>query len=142
MAGITTALRGVAIVSLLSAIIMPLSVLASSGPRICNRTSEAVEVAIAWWGSAAPGLHSKGWYNIEPGECASVFPNDSYDAHRYYYAESRTWVWKGNDQGTGFCVHPQNRFDIADAYTDCPAPYERHSFRWISGNSLDLDPPK
>ncbi len=139
MASVTTALRSVAIVALLSGVLMPPPASAASGPRLCNKTNEVVHVAIAWWASP---LHSKGWYKFQPGECAQLFPEDSYDHHRYYYAESATKVWKGNDpSGRGYCIHPTDRFEIADAYGgDCPAPYERRSFRVFADNGLDLAP--
>ncbi len=135
MTGLTTALRAIAIVSLLLAIILPRPVTAATGPRLCNKTNEVVYVAIAWWASP---LHSKGWYKFQPGECAQLFPDDSYDHHRYYYAESAMKVvWKGN--AGDFCIHPTDRFEIADAYGgDCPPPYERRPFRLFSDNGVDL----
>lgn len=136
MANVTTTLRSIAIVVLLFAVIMPLAVSASGSPRLCNQTKEVVHVAIAWWGSDHPGLHSKGWYKFAPGECAQMFPDDSYDSHRYYYAESQTGVWKGN--AGDFCVHPTEPFEMGDAYQTCPAPYERRGFRVFSDNGVNL----
>src|SRR6266550_2201722 len=130
------ALRIVTIVALLSVVIMPGLVSAASGPGACNRTNEVIYLAIAWWGRDHPGLHSEGWYTFKPGECAQVFPEDSYDAHRYYYAESATRVWKGD--GALYCIHPTKPFEIADAYGDCPAPYEQRHFRTFSDNGVDL----
>jgi len=136
MARVTTAFRCVAIVLLLAAVIMPPSASASGSPRLCNQTNEVVHVAIAWWGADRPGLHSKGWFKFTPGECAQIFPTDSYDSHRYYYAESQTGVWKGN--AGDFCVHPTQRFEMADAYETCPAPYERRGFRVFSDDGVNL----
>ncbi len=69
-------------------------------------------MAIAWWGEEPYGVHSAGWYVFKPGECARVFPDDSYDAHRYYYAETKTGEWKGNFGN--LCVDPHHRFEFAD----------------------------
>ncbi len=90
MAGVTTALRGAAIVLLLSAVIMPVPVSAASGPRICNRTNELVGLPIAWWSPPRriPTYVSAGWYRFQPGECRLVFPDESVNDGRYYYANS------------------------------------------------------
>jgi len=59
---------------------------AYAAPKICNSTNISVSVAIAWYGSTSPGLHSRGWFVLQPGGCIYPFPADSYNAHRYYFA--------------------------------------------------------
>ncbi|MDE2134568.1 MAG: DUF1036 domain-containing protein [Alphaproteobacteria bacterium] len=82
-------------------------------PQICNGTNVLVAVAIAWWGRDSPGLHSRGWYNIQPGQCRALFPEDSYSYHRYVFAYneydpahpdlSRAWS-DGPPSSDGWCV--------------------------------------
>ncbi len=112
---------------------------AEGSPRICNGTNIQVGVAIAWWGSSSPGLHSQGWFTIGPGECRSLFGEDTYTAHRYYFAYneydaqhpelSRAWS-TGAADGTGWCIADGQRFEFQDA-DNCSAPYLRRGFLHI-----------
>ena len=106
-------------------------------PRICNGTNIEVSVAIAWWGSSPVGLHTKGWFNVQPGQCRDVFPDDSFAAHRYYFAYNqydpqhpelmRAWSTGPND-GNGWCIGT-DRFEFQDQ--NCSAPNLRRGFLHI-----------
>ncbi len=145
-ASVTTVLRGAAIVLLLSAVIIPVSVSAASGPRICNQTNEVVYLATAWeqgWS----GIHVEGWFTFKPGECWYVFSHregslfgDTHD--RYYYANNAagTKAWKGNDPKRSYCVHPTEKFFIAQPSGDCPTGFERRNFRPVPDNGINLAP--
>jgi hypothetical protein len=124
---------------------------AYAAPRICNSTNIQTSVAIAWYGSTSPGLHSKGWYVLQPGGCTYPFPADSYDAHRYYFAYnagdpqhpelSRAWTsdtYQGGQlstDGLSFCIGDNGAtytgstaFYFADASNSCSPPNLRRGF--------------
>ncbi len=120
---------------------------ASDTPQICNATNIAVSVAIAWWGSESPGLHSKGWFTIQPGQCRQLYPEDSYPAHRYYFAYneydsrhpdlSRAWS-AGPADGTGWCIADGQAFEFQNA-DNCQAPYVKRGFLHIDPVSVNGD---
>jgi len=132
---------------------------AYAAPKICNQTNIQISVAIAWYGSASPGLHSSGWTTLPPGACKYPFPNDSYNAHRYYFAYnagdmqhqelSRTWtsdtyqggqlnnMWMGGfcTGGNGSGYTGSNAFYFADAGS-CSPPNVRRGFVHIDTNGV------
>ena len=138
---------------------------AANSPQICNKTNILVEVAIAWWGSDLPGLHSKGWYSLQPGECKYPFPADSYPAHRYYFAYNdaadlpdptlryqltRVWSSDTYEGGqltvftNGYCVADDPSvsappaFEFADAHDLCSPPNLRRGFVHIEEGADNL----
>lgn len=137
---------------------------AYAAPKICNSTNITISVAIAWYGSASPGLHSSGWTTLPPGGCKYPFPNDSYNAHRYYFAYNdaadlpdparryeltRAWTsdtYQGGQLSTGgwsFCTGGSGSttgsiaFYFADAaYGSCSPPNLRRGFVHIDTNGV------
>src|SRR5262249_31412566 len=104
---------------------------ADAGPRICNATVFSVSVAVGWYGSTSPQYPSTtGWYRLRPGECQALFPDDSWGAHRYYFAYSaydpaqptmqRAWS-AGPPNGEGLCIS-HKRFEYRPATGQCQGP--------------------
>jgi uncharacterized membrane protein len=59
----------------------------------CNRTSVALEAALAYRGDAddkADNWVSEGWWLIEPGQCARVYAQSLSQRFYYYYARAVT----------------------------------------------------
>lgn len=100
-----------------------------------------MSLAIAYYSGDNDFFVSQGWWNLNPGGCATVFPNNSYDSHRYYYAETKgkatTWT---SDNGPDVCIDPQNRFMLAraDSMSQCPSPDVRQRFHFFGDNDLNL----
>jgi len=117
----------------------PSPVSARGGYQICNRTSEKLFLAIAYYTGNKDFFVSEGWWTLTPGECARVFPNNSFDSHRYYYAqnEKKTTEWTA-DNGVEVCIDSHNKFALAhaDSSSTCPSPYVRQRFHFFS----DADP--
>ncbi len=107
--------------------------------RVCNKTTVSVSLAVACYSFDADFFVSQGWWNLKPGACVAVFPDNSEDAHRYYYAESSSGVW-GDANGLSVCIDPQHRFTIAhaDQFSSCPSPYVRKPFRRFGDRDLNL----
>ncbi|MDE2183730.1 MAG: DUF1036 domain-containing protein [Alphaproteobacteria bacterium] len=95
-------------------------------PQICNGTNVVVSVAVAWWGNDNAGVHSRGWYNIEPGQCRSLYPEDSLTGDRYYFAYSQfdpahpelSRNWGSGPAGQGWCVGVNGDSGRAFAFDD------------------------
>ncbi len=132
-----------------------------AAPRICNSTNIQVSVAIAWYGFTSPGLHSKGWFVLQPGGCIYPFPANSYTAHRYYFAYnagdpqhpdlSRAWTsdtYEGgqlNMYGQSFCTGGSGveytgstAFYFADADNSCSPPNLKRGFVHIEEGADNL----
>ena len=88
--------------------------------RVCNKSGENVDVAIAYDGGAKAGFIAEGWFTIRNGRCETVYGRSLNNAFFYLYAEGANGsVWDGEDddaQGYSFCIsrkvfrHFQNRF--------------------------------
>lgn len=139
VAGARKIFYGMIAVLLVCAAVGPTPVSARGGYQICNRTSEKLFLAIAYYTGDKNFFVSEGWWTLTPGECARVFPNNSFDSHRYYYAqnEKKTTEWTA-DNGVEVCIDPHNKFTIAhaDSTSACPSPYVRQRFHFFS----DADP--
>lgn len=108
---------------------------------MCNRTSNTVSLAIAYYSGDNDFFVSQGWWNLNPGGCATVFPNNSYDSHRYYYAETKgKATTRTSDNGPDVGIDPQNRFMLAhaDSMSQCPSPDVRQRFHFFGDNDLNL----
>jgi uncharacterized membrane protein len=110
---------------------------ARGGYQVCNRTSEKLFLAIAYYTGNKDFFVSEGWWTLTPGVCTRVFPDNSFDGHRYYYAqnENKTVTWTA-DNGVEACIDPHNEFTIAhaDSTSACPSPYVRQKFHFFSDN--------
>jgi uncharacterized membrane protein len=108
----TIRMRAVAIVT---ALILPsLSLPAKAGLKVCNKTKETVDVAVAYVNPAG-GFISEGWFTFRPCEpCGQVVKSsDTSDPHNYFiYATSRQGGgWSGR---SAFCVR-SGAFKFRDA---------------------------
>ena len=81
--------------------------------KICNRTSANADVAFAWVDvndnrdpSFDNGWIVKGWWSLQPGQCASVYPHELWRRNRYYYydATSPFGKWAGGEGSSSFCI--------------------------------------
>jgi uncharacterized membrane protein len=114
---------------------------AVAGLHICNKTNHRISFAIGTLvGDCSPDCiaHTKGWWNIGPGDCKTPIGSDldtSGTTLYYYYAEdSGGSTWTGT---FSLCVDPQSAFDYGDnANADCAG--SRKSFRRINiGDNTD-----
>lgn len=139
MAGVRKIVCGTIAMLLLCAAAGPSPVSARGGYQICNRTSEKLYLAIAYYTGDTDFFTSEGWWQLTPGACVRVFPNNSFDSHRYYYAqnEKKTTEWTA-DNGVEVCIDPHKEFTIrhAESSSACPSPYVRQKFHFFS----DADP--
>lgn len=84
---------GVAAIALMAS--MTMASAAQAGFEICNQTKDDVTVA---FGYRENGLwSSQGWWNLDPGECATVYNSKLRERYYYYYAEevNGDGVWGG-----------------------------------------------
>lgn len=112
--------------------------------EICNKTSRRVNAAFAYidaWDNRArvraavselsPWV-SEGWWTLNPGQCARVYPHELWRRNRYYYiyAENtdRSFVWSGNYT---FCVARGQAFTVRNA----DLPINTSSFDGVSLSS-------
>jgi uncharacterized membrane protein len=112
--------------------------------RACNRTPWHLYISIAYFSGDADFFVSRGWWKLNPGQCAALFPDNSYNGHRYYYAKNdRFMEWYGGDRGPLVCIDQTNPFEIhhADALDSCPLPYQRQSFTFASDGVQDFASP-
>lgn len=94
--------------------------------RICNQTGELQSIALGFKG--AEDWSSKGWWNVQPGACATLVPGALTQRYYYYFADSRGGGFQGQDYA--FCVG-DSAFEI-EGDTDCESRgHEALSFREI-----------
>lgn len=101
---------------------------AEAGFRVCNRSSQRVDVAFAY-PHAQFGWTSEGWWTIPAGECKLIMRGDLTNRYYYLYATgSKGGVWQAtSDQHGGFFCVQTNRFVLQnrnfqkDDSLDCAA---------------------
>ncbi len=99
--------------------------------RFCNKHTRQVQVAVAWLSGEKTRdgrqiVISKGWYNIQPGQCSTLVKGPLPYRYYYYYAEDASnAVWKGDYP---VCISEKS-FTIKD--TQCGSGYKRRGFRQI-----------
>ncbi len=97
-----------------------------TGLNICNDTATRQEVSIGWQRGA--DWVSKGWWNIDPGDCAKVLGGDLEQQYYYYRAEVGGGPFEGG--GYSFCTTPEAYEIVGD--TDCEARgYDNEDFAEI-----------
>ncbi len=98
---------------------------AQAGLEICNDTGVRQSVAIGYKGET--DWTSEGWWNIDPGNCATLVAGDLTKRYYYYYAESSR-SFEG--QNFTFCTHADVFTIIGD--TECEQRgYKLQGFREI-----------
>jgi len=94
--------------------------------KICNDTTVLQSIAIGFKGDA--DWMSQGWWNIDPGDCATVVSGDLKQRYYYYFADAGDDAFEG--QEFFFCANDEI-FDIVGD-TDCEGRgYETLSMREI-----------
>lgn len=94
--------------------------------RICNETGELQSLALGFKGGT--DWNSRGWYNIAAGECVTAVEGELTQRYYYYFADSRTGGFQG--QQYIFCI-ANNSFEIVGD-TDCAnRGFIEESFREI-----------
>ncbi|MEM1387951.1 MAG: DUF1036 domain-containing protein [Pseudomonadota bacterium] len=107
---------------------------ASAALRICNETSFVQSVTIGYEGTE--GWQSKGWWNIDPNDCAVVVGGDLQQRFYYYRAEVNGGDFPGG--GYTFCTVPREFEIIGD--TNCEARgYEAEEFAEIDTGASASD---
>jgi uncharacterized membrane protein len=94
--------------------------------KICNETQDVQGVSIGYKGEA--DWTSEGWWNIQPGDCATPVSGDLKQRYYYYRAEVDGGPFEGEDYT--FCTSPDVFTIVGD--TDCEARgYEKENFSEI-----------
>jgi len=96
--------------------------------RICNKTSKAVYTAVGY--NENGEWISEGWWQLEPGECATPISGKLRKRYYYYYAESTDgeWYWSSEGNQYLFCAS-DNAFKIVGD-KDCKGRgYDVYGFR-------------
>jgi uncharacterized membrane protein len=110
---------------------------AEAGFDICNQTKDEITVAFGYrengdWTSA-------GWYNIAPGECATVYDKSLQERYYYYYAEqvNGNIVWEGETANDVFCATDEAFTIVGDS--NCKGRgYQPYKFRIVDvGEEVD-----
>lgn len=100
---------------------------ARAGLDICNETDVLQTVAIGFKGDK--DWTSEGWWNIDPGDCATVLGGDLTRRYYYYYAESEADTFEGQDYQ--FCASNDVFTIVGD--TDC----EQRGYETLSMREID-----
>lgn len=97
---------------------------AHAGLFLCNNTGTTLYTAVAWYDS---GWQSKGWWKIEPRDCALPLAGNLSQRQYYYYAYSvdRQLEWGGANDPSYFCIS-DGRFHYSYA-----AGCKGHNFRKV-----------
>jgi uncharacterized membrane protein len=84
--------------------------------QICNQSGEHVSVAIAYHDKDSGNWVSRGWWNLDDGECKTPVGGDLKDEYYYLYGDGDQHYWKGT---YSFCVDNANAFTLNEADTTC-----------------------
>ncbi|MDF0600568.1 DUF1036 domain-containing protein [Psychromarinibacter sp. C21-152] len=107
---------------------------AQAALQFCNETDDIQSVAIGYQGASA--WTSEGWWNIDPGACATVVGGDL--TKRYYYYRSEVNGGDFPGEGYMFCTTPEEFEIVGD--TDCASRgYDSESFREIDTGETATD---
>ena len=121
-----------------TALILPSwSLPAQAGFKVCNKTKETVDVAVAYVNRAG-GFISEGWFTFKPCEPCGQLVNtgDTSDPHNYFfYAKGRQGVtWSGD---SFFCTRPGSAFKFKDAQ-HCVSG-EKKGFKHVTSSTGNHD---
>lgn len=127
----------------------------SSGFRICNNHWDHVHAAFMFLnpdcGTNNPFL-TRGWWNIEPGQCAILYVGDLHEVADFWYWHAHSddgWVW-----GSPFIMTVKRPYRAFNLCLDDPATSEAEISigfgRYSAGNhrvgydacTITLNPPR
>lgn len=94
--------------------------------EICNNTAEARSIAIGY--DTDDGWISRGWWNVQPGLCATVVDGDLQQRYYYYRATAEGEEFEG--EGYYLCTTPK-AFDILGVNNCSERGYDRADFRKV-----------
>jgi uncharacterized membrane protein len=81
--------------------------------RVCNKAPFKIAVALGW-NDPTSGWSSRGWWNLAPGACESVFSGPVQSRVFYVYATGANGsAWAPRDRaqpGGAFCIDPQLKY--------------------------------
>lgn len=89
--------------------------------KICNSSGEKVSVAIAYHDADSGNWVSRGWWNLDDGECKTPLGGNLKNKYYYLYGDGDQHVWKGSNS---FCVDNQDAFTLNEADTTCNYDFE------------------
>jgi len=108
--------------------------MAEAGLRVCNKTGLLQSVAIGYKGDT--DWTSEGWWNIGPGDCATLVTGDLTKRYYYYYAESEGREFQS--QNYEFCTRDEEFTIVGD--TDCEARgFDVERFREVDTGETAVD---
>lgn len=118
--------------------------------KICNQSTETVSTAFSYlnvssnrlggvlggvFGGSIPqsnkGWTSQGWWTLNPGACAEVYPADLSERNSYFYVYAKGsdgGLWGGNKR---FCVDPSSEFIVDSANKNCSGRGEWRGFNEV-----------
>jgi uncharacterized membrane protein len=100
--------------------------------QICNESGEHVSVAIAYHDVDAGNWVSRGWWNLNDGECKTPVGGNLRDEYYYLYGDGDQHYWKGS---YSFCVDNSDAFTLNQADTTCS--YDMESFFEVDTGDAD-----
>lgn len=107
---------------------------ALAGLQICNGATVTASVAIGY--SENDVWTSEGWWNLSPGECATVISGDL--PQRFYYWRATSNAGPFADEGYVFCTQPR-AFTIPGDSNCAARGYDESGFSQIdTGQALDF----
>lgn len=89
--------------------------------KVCNNSGEHVAVAIAYHDKEADNWVSRGWWNLDNGECKTPLAGNLKNKYYYIYGDGDSHYWKGDHS---FCVDNNNKFTLNEADSTCDYDYE------------------
>jgi len=107
---------------------------ANAALRMCNETAFVQSVTMGYEGDQ--GWMSKGWWNIDPNDCAVVVGGELQQRFYYYRAEVNGGDFPG--EGYMFCTTPQEFEIIGDENCESRG-YDAESFAEIDTGAEALD---
>ena len=102
--------------------------------KVCNQSGEHISVAIAYHDAEAGNWVSRGWWNLNDGECKTPVGGDLKDQYYYLYADGDQHTWTGDHE---FCVDSDNAFTLDESDTTCDYTNERF-FEIDTGNDVSF----
>ena len=107
---------------------------AEAGFKVCNKTELTQSVAIGYKGDT--DWTSEGWWNIKPGDCATLITGDLKKRYYYYYAEADGREFQS--QNYVFCTKNDAFTIVGD--TDCEKRgFETVRFREVDTGETDIN---
>jgi len=89
--------------------------------KICNESGERIAAAIAYNDPDSQNWVSRGWWNLDDGECKTLLGGVLKDKYYYLRGDGDAHYWGGEYK---FCVDNNNKFTLNEADSTCDYDYE------------------